>query len=466
MKKALLLVLTIAWVLSLSACGGAGERPAPLPDAPTTPPTESSPSPTVTEPEGEAETDYMLLYNEIIKDYVELIVYRFSADFDPANAFDLPHISDTLKETLSDLGDLASAWENMVTELPASYVAELPNYYGTVLHDLNGDNIPELFWVRNDHSIVAVFTCKGDRVILLDAFWPRYQGFITEDGILYTHSSSGATEHQCCIHSLGTESVLMSSCLFGSEGDSSGAVKYYEYSGTSKSQIAESRYEDLLGLYPYENSPFWQSVPISPLAAPMIPEAFASYRVKIPRRDFPIWTQPDYESTQVGTVEIAGTYTIVDEAMDESENRWGKLKSGAGWVDLTLIEEEKNNPPIITADYASKKLLSSENYHFYHGDDSEYAVQVAFCAHKPLTDVSISSLDCSYGYEELVELYHLDHWDPEVSLVAQLSFPGDMSMYSIRFTDESGTVHRYAIAMSAKGFGPAFDLFEYTPTSS
>jgi hypothetical protein len=88
--------------------------------------------------------------------------------------------------------------------------------------------------------------------------------------------------------------------------------------------------------------------------APQIVELSQSYTVNIPRDDFPIYGTPGYDAPPVGVVEQAGIYTIVTECRYPDGSLWGKLKSGAGWVDLDLIHkesEEKNHsncPYILT----------------------------------------------------------------------------------------------------------------------
>lgn len=40
----------------------------------------------------------------------------------------------------------------------------------------------------------------------------------------------------------------------------------------------------------------------------------------------------------VGSIKDKGTYTIVDEAHGEGATKWGKLKSGAGWISLDYVK--------------------------------------------------------------------------------------------------------------------------------
>ncbi len=61
------------------------------------------------------------------------------------------------------------------------------------------------------------------------------------------------------------------------------------------------------------------------------------YIQRIPDKNQPIYASAGYAHRQVGTVEIAANYTIVEEVCDSEGNLWGRLKSGAGWVDLSDV---------------------------------------------------------------------------------------------------------------------------------
>lgn len=48
-----------------------------------------------------------------------------------------------------------------------------------------------------------------------------------------------------------------------------------------------------------------------------------------------IYSGPGSSNSITGSITDKGSYTIVEEATDASGNKWGKLKSGAGWINLT-----------------------------------------------------------------------------------------------------------------------------------
>lgn len=47
-----------------------------------------------------------------------------------------------------------------------------------------------------------------------------------------------------------------------------------------------------------------------------------------------IYSSPSYYSDTTGSIDEEGVFTIVEESYDEYMNKWGKLKSGAGWIPL------------------------------------------------------------------------------------------------------------------------------------
>ena len=163
------------------------------------------------------------------------------------------------------------------------------------------------------------------------------------------------------------------------------------------------------------------------------------YTLRIERADQSIYEGPGYDYIFVDTVRECGAYTIVEEAADHEGNLWGKLKSGAGWVDLTELQSEAYANALISANYADENLILHGAYHHYVGDDSEYAIHVAFRAYGTLQNVVLFAYE--FGEEYYVpgeELFTLSEMTEDMPLVAKLSFPGDMSMYTIEFTTAKG----------------------------
>ena len=186
------------------------------------------------------------------------------------------------------------------------------------------------------------------------------------------------------------------------------------------------------------------------------------YLLRIDRADQSIYEGPGYDYVFAGTVRERGTYTIVEEQWDYEGNLWGKLKSGAGWVDLTQIRSGEYTNTLISANYADENMLLHGAYHYCSGNDLEYAIPIAFRAYGTLRDVALFGFDLSdEGYVMGEDFFTLPEMDEEMPLVAELAFPGDMSMYGIRFTDENGTIHIYSIYIS--GRNGALELNVYEP---
>ena len=192
-----------------------------------------------------------------------------------------------------------------------------------------------------------------------------------------------------------------------------------------------------------------------PTTAPTEPVATESsslpYLQFIQRADQSIFDGPGYDYALVGTVQQRGTYTIVEEAWDSEGNLWGKLKSGAGWVDLIQIRSEEYTESLISANYADEYLLLHGAYHYCPHDQSEYAISIAFHAYGNLRDVALFAYDFSdAGLVPGADFFTLAEWTPDMPLVAELSFPGDMTTYGIRFIDENGVTHIYSIYISLR----------------
>lgn len=68
-------------------------------------------------------------------------------------------------------------------------------------------------------------------------------------------------------------------------------------------------------------------------------EKFSPYRVKVTADVLRIRKGAGTDTAIVGSITDNGVYTIVEEANGEGANRWGKLKSGAGWIALDYTKK-------------------------------------------------------------------------------------------------------------------------------
>ena len=75
-------------------------------------------------------------------------------------------------------------------------------------------------------------------------------------------------------------------------------------------------------------------------AAPTVKEdKFTPYLVKITADDLNIRKGAGTDTAIVGNITDKGVYTIVEEANGKGADRWGKLKSGVGWISLDYTKK-------------------------------------------------------------------------------------------------------------------------------
>ena len=61
---------------------------------------------------------------------------------------------------------------------------------------------------------------------------------------------------------------------------------------------------------------------------------FQPYTVKVTASALNIRKGAGTNTAVVGTIKDKGVYTIVEEANGAGASKWGRLKSGAGWISL------------------------------------------------------------------------------------------------------------------------------------
>ena len=87
--------------------------------------------------------------------------------------------------------------------------------------------------------------------------------------------------------------------------------------------------------------------------------SISPYTLKINDNYHGIYSRPSYESSYVEDIPT-GKYTIVEEQYDQRGNLWGKLKSDAGWICLTGINESKPTAGYLLP-FSSVRLLTEED---------------------------------------------------------------------------------------------------------
>lgn len=185
------------------------------------------------------------------------------------------------------------------------------------------------------------------------------------------------------------------------------------------------------------------------LALPALAEV--PYLQKVLRPDEMIFSGPSYDEFCVGTVKEKGTFTIVEESDDGEGHLWGRLKSGAGWIDLTHVRSEAIADWPVSAAFA-EDCPPGDVYHRFTAEESEYTVWLAFRAYEPLTAVQLVSLNMAAeeGFAIEEPLCALAAFTPDAPLVAGVTFPGDMSAYGLLFIDAEGVQRLFAVSISGR----------------
>lgn len=112
-------------------------------------------------------------------------------------------------------------------------------------------------------------------------------------------------------------------------------------------------------------------------------------------------------------------------------------------MDLTEIQSEAYRNALISTNYADDRLLFHGAYHHY-SDAQGYRIPIAFRTYGTLRDVTLFDIEFNpEGYFPGADFFTLP-------LVAELAFPGDMTTYGIRFTDEAGISHSYIFYISGR----------------
>ena len=173
------------------------------------------------------------------------------------------------------------------------------------------------------------------------------------------------------------------------------------------------------------------------------------YLQKVARPDEMIFSGPSYDEFCVGTVLVKGTFTIVEEVDDGEGHLWGRLKSGAGWIDLTHVRSEKITAWPVSAAFAEDCPVPEGSVTFCT-EDSEYVTWIAFRAYEPLTDVALVSLDLAAEADVIPAevLAFLPDMSPDAPLLAGVVFYGDMTTYGISFVDRTGEERFFAVSLS------------------
>lgn len=215
-------------------------------------------------------------YTDILVDYETIVSYRLSDGFvNDWNEGKYIEESESLINAKKDEMDarathgvsLESKWSNMIIEMVDNLQNPTKEDFGYLFKDINGDAVPELFWVRKDGTILSIFTICDGEVVLLDAFFSRYNCVVTDKGELYTFAGGGVA-NRYDIRFLSEDAEFVGVCSFGTDWNpGKDGMEYYEIVDGQKVFVDEAQFHKILSEEPFVSGSRWSESSISPLAS-------------------------------------------------------------------------------------------------------------------------------------------------------------------------------------------------------
>ena len=102
------------------------------------------------------------------------------------------------------------------------------NAFGYAIKDINGDGTDELILMLDEYYIIAIFTMKDGKPVLLDTYIPRGQAQIRENGDIYVHANGGADVLVVMICRIGADGELELVNAAGYMPDEEGKLVFYK----------------------------------------------------------------------------------------------------------------------------------------------------------------------------------------------------------------------------------------------
>ena len=155
------------------------------------------------------------------------------------------------------------------------------------------------------------------------------------------------------------------------------------------------------------------------------------------------------------TVGSDGTFTIVEEVRDTNGQIWGRLKSGAGWVNVTDLFCHGTKAPAVTVSYTGKVMKKS--YTYRAGEKSgEYVTLLTFMPHQRVYNVKVMETHPALDSDKTITTFA--ELAPGEAVVVGVMLM-DFNDFYISYQDDQGkTGHAYVV--QNYGDGPAL-YFRY-----
>ena len=221
------------------------------------------------------------------------------------NAFAVAGIMGNLKaESALNPKNLQQTYEKKLGYTDVSYTEAVDNgTYGNFVKDSAGYGLAQwTYWSRKQALLEYAQSVKksiGDLNMQLEFLWKEMQGYKAVMSVLKTATSVKQA----------SDVILTEYEKPANQGDS---VK------ATRAKYGQAYYDK----YAPKNTPAEK------------PEAFKSYKVKVTASALNIRKGPGTNYGTNGVIRDKGVYTIVAESTGNGASKWGKLKSGSGWISL------------------------------------------------------------------------------------------------------------------------------------
>ena len=186
-------------------------------------------------------------YDEVITKLSEAVTGMFEEDFE-----------EKLNEGAypSPTGELPEKWMTTLKEAKMDFRNVDENAFGYKLIDINSDGTSELFFMRSDDRVLAIFTMYEGKPGMVDCYNRSYRGVIRDTGEVYTMTVRDDGGYDYKIYTLNPSSgVLYNTVSFGYEG-----YIAYEMIDGSTYTTSTDRITELETEYPFEQSESFKSV--------------------------------------------------------------------------------------------------------------------------------------------------------------------------------------------------------------
>ena len=204
-------------------------------------------------PPYDAKPGLMFDYDEVLWCYKYAVnyyhyEYRGTVD-DMIDDFNTKYGKGFLNETEKQcFAEIAASGYSLYPGKYGDHRIEVNRACGYATNDLNGDGTLELVLLNADYTLVAIFSMKDGRPILLTRFWNRRGGWIDRNGYIHVGGSNGVDSGSRTIYRIcegGGDLELLYE--YGRDGcewvDDVAVTKYYKIENGEKAYITEEEYD-------------------------------------------------------------------------------------------------------------------------------------------------------------------------------------------------------------------------------